>query len=75
MRLLRLDPGGVQKLLDEMEKDCSDIKKNALSLAWYMRGGISYEDALNMSMEERIHINELIESNLDITKKSQLPFF
>jgi hypothetical protein len=55
MRLLRLDPGGVQKLLDEMEKDCSDIKKNALSLAWYMRGGISYEDALNMSMDERSH--------------------
>ncbi len=75
MKLLRLDPQGVQKLLDEMEKDCTEIKKSALSLAWYMRGGVSYEDVLNMSVDERIHINELIENNLDVTKKSQLPFF
>ncbi len=51
------------------------IKKNAMSLAWYMRGGASYEDILNMSFDERIAINELVEHNLDITKKSQLPFF
>jgi hypothetical protein len=51
------------------------IKKNALSLAWYMRGGVSYEDVLNMSVDERISINELVENNLEITKKSQLPFF
>ncbi len=75
MKLLRLDPQGVQKLLDEMEKDCTEIKKSALSLAWYMRGGVSYEDVLNMSVDERIHINALIENNLDVTKKSQLPFF
>jgi hypothetical protein len=58
-----------------MDKECNDIKKNALSLTWYMRGGVSYEDVLNMSLEERKQINELIEHNLDITKKSQLPFF
>jgi hypothetical protein len=40
-----------------------------------MRGGASYEDILNMSTEERKHIASLIESNLEITKKSQLPFF
>ena len=44
-------------------------------MAWYMRGGLTYEDVLNMSVEERIAINELIEYNLDVTKKSQLPFF
>lgn len=75
MRLLRLGPEGVQKLLDQYEKECSAIKKNCLSLAWYMRGGVSYEDILNMSNEERDHIQKIVESNLDITKKSQLPFF
>jgi hypothetical protein len=44
-------------------------------MAWYMRGGASYEDILNMSSEERGKINEIIESNLETTKKSQLPFF
>ena len=58
-----------------MDKECADIKKSALSLTWYMRGGVSYEDILNMSHEERIMINKLIESNLETTKKTQLPFF
>jgi hypothetical protein len=40
-----------------------------------MRGGATYEDILNMSDAERKSINEIIESNLEITKQSQLPFF
>jgi hypothetical protein len=75
MKLLRLGPEGVQKLLDDMEKDCESIKKNALSLSWYMRGGASYEDVLNMSATERNAINELVEEHLETTKKSQMPFF
>jgi len=51
------------------------MKKNALSMAWYMRGGASYEDILNMSSAERQELSALIEYNLDMTKKSQLPFF
>jgi len=75
LRLLHLDHEGVQKLIDDMEKECSEIKKNALSLSWYMRGGVSYEDVLNMSYEERSHISKIIESNMETTKKSNLPFF
>jgi hypothetical protein len=44
-------------------------------MAWYMRGGASYEDIMNMSETERRAINDIIENNLEITKKSQLPFF
>lgn len=40
-----------------------------------MRGGVSYEDVLNMSTAERTEINNIIENNMEITKKSQLPFF
>ena len=58
-----------------MEKECSAIKKNALSCSWYMRGGVSYEDVLNMSREERDQIDEIIASNLETTKSSKLPFF
>ena len=58
-----------------MEKECTEIKKSALTLSWYMRGGASYEDVLNMSYDERKLANELIESNMETTKKTQLPFF
>ena len=40
-----------------------------------MRGAVSYEDVLNMSSEEREEINNLVEKNLETTKKSGLPFF
>lgn len=44
-------------------------------MAWHMRGGATYEDVLNMSSSEREHISKLIDNNLEVTKKSQLPFF
>ena len=44
-------------------------------MTWFMRGGISYVDALNLSVSERKIIGELIKDNLETTKKSGLPFF
>lgn len=73
--LLRLDSEGIKKLVDGYEKAVDDIKKNAMTLAWYMRGGVTYEDVLNMSATEREHLKELIDNNLEVTKKSGLPFF
>ena len=40
-----------------------------------MRGGLSYEAALNLRPEERNAVSELIKENLETTKKSGLPFF
>jgi hypothetical protein len=58
-----------------MDAECKDIKKNALKYSWYMRGGVSYEDVLNMSTQERETLTEIINENLETTKKTQLPFF
>jgi hypothetical protein len=58
-----------------MERDTKAIKKNAQRIAWYMRGGISYVDVLNMSPDEITSANEIIEENLETTKKTQMPFF
>ena len=40
-----------------------------------MRGGATYEDILNMSSEERKAISDIVENNLEVTKKTNLPFF
>jgi hypothetical protein len=58
-----------------MESETNAIKEHAIRMAWYMRGGVSYEDVLNMSSTERSAISKLIEENLDTTKKSGMPFF
>jgi hypothetical protein len=37
--------------------------------------GMSYQDALNLSYDERLIIGDIIKENLETTKKSGLPFF
>ena len=40
-----------------------------------MRGGLTYEEALNLSWTEREIVSDLVKENLETTKKSGLPFF
>lgn len=58
-----------------MDKETDDIRKEALKLAWYMRGGVTYDQALQLSVAERNTISTLIKENLETTKKTGLPFF
>lgn len=44
-------------------------------MSWYMRGGLSYDQALCLSTAERTLVNNIIKENLETTKKTQLPFF
>jgi hypothetical protein len=37
--------------------------------------GMNYQDALNLTYDERMIIGEIIKDNLETTKKSGLPFF
>jgi hypothetical protein len=58
-----------------MDKETVDIRQEALKVAWYMRGGVSYDQALQLSVSERSSISDLIKENLETTKKTGLPFF
>ena len=40
-----------------------------------MRGGLTYEEALNLNVEERKAIGEIIKDNMETTKKTGLPYF
>lgn len=44
-------------------------------MSWFMRGGLTYDQALCLNIQEREIINEIIKDNLETTKKSGLPFF
>jgi len=40
-----------------------------------MRGGVSIEEAYNLTIEDKEIISDIIKDNLETTKKSGLPFF
>ncbi len=44
-------------------------------MVWYMRGGLTYTEAMNLSHSEREIVSDIIKENLETTKKSGLPFF
>lgn len=58
-----------------MEEDTKQIRQEALKMSWYMRGGITYDQALQLSISERAIISEIVKDNMETTKKSGLPFF
>lgn len=60
---------------DQIWKEAMDIKYNAQKLSWYMRGGVDFNDIMNMSNEEINNLNKIINENMETTKKTKLPFF
>lgn len=58
-----------------MEQEANAIRADCLRLAWYMRGGITYDQVLQLSATERKLISELAKENIETTKKSKLPWF
>lgn len=72
---MSLDNDSIVKLLEQFEKDSKAVKKELFKMCWYMRGGLSYNEASMLSYEERKIINSIIEENLETTEKTKLPFF
>jgi hypothetical protein len=65
----------ITKFTESLTKEANEIRKDALELTWSMRGGIQYESLLKLSFKERKMINEISKSNLEIAKKSGMPYF
>lgn len=62
-------------MLEGYDKEVRALKNEALKMSWYMRGGLTYEDAMFLSQSEREMIGDIIKENMEITKKSGLNFF
>lgn len=75
MTLLPMTTDQMEKFTNGMVKQADEIDHNAIRMSWYMRGGISYQDIMNMSYKQTEMINAVIDSNLETTKKTKMPFF
>jgi len=64
----------VLRIADQMDREAKAIKKDVLKMCWYMRG-LSFSEGMNLSWDEREIVGEIIKENLEVTKKTNLPFF
>jgi len=63
------------QFLEAHDKDVKALKQEVLRMCWYMRGGLTYSEIMDMSGSEREIIAEIIKSNLETTKETKMPFF
>lgn len=58
-----------------MDQEIKAFRDEALRICWYMRGSISYDEAMLLTMQDRDVIKKIIKYNLETTKETKLPFF
>ena len=61
--------------LKNFESESTNLKLQIMKICWYMRGGMSWQEALNLSSDEREIVSQLVKENLETTKKTGQPFF
>jgi len=72
---LSLNNETIVELIQNFEKQTKALKSELLKMCWYMRGGLTYDQALLLGTEERELIGEIIKENLEVSKKTGQPFF
>jgi hypothetical protein len=72
---LTSNPDIISKIVEGYEKEVKSIKNDLLKMCWHMRGGLTYNEAVNLSSEERKNVGDIIKENMETTKKTGLPYF
>ena len=72
---MTLNQDEIVALVESYERQSRAIKDEILRLCWYMRGGITYNDAMLFGGDERKVISQIVKDNLETSKKSGMPFF
>lgn len=72
---MNLSNDDIVKLLEGYEKESKAYREESLRLCWYMRGGLTYDEAMMLTQDERDIIGKIIKDNMETTKKSGMPFF
>jgi hypothetical protein len=75
MRILPLSVGEILEEVKHLENEQKEAKSELLKICWYMRGGVTLEEAYTMSWEERQLVGDIVKDNIETTKKSGMPFF
>jgi len=61
--------------LKDFDSQVKNLKLEIMKICWFLRGGMSWNEALVLSPEERAIVSQLVKENMETTKKSGQPFF
>ena len=72
---MKLTSEEIEAYLESLDKESKAFRDEALRFTWWMRGGLSYDEAMQLSQTDREIINQIIKDNMETTKKSGMAFF
>jgi len=61
--------------LKDFDNEVKNLKLELFKVCWFLRGGVTWQEALNLSPGERTIVSQLVKENMETTKKSGQPFF
>lgn len=65
----------IAEYVESLEKESKALIKQIYTLAWHMRGGMTLDEAFQISFSDREIVMELIKEHMEVTKESHLPYF
>lgn len=74
MRLLSTsDPEDIGRIISRYHKETRALEKQIHEICWFMRGGVTRDEAWVLSHYERKSILKLIDDNIERVNKTKLP--
>ena len=72
---MTLSNAEILKKLEGMDQEAKTIKKRIFEMCWYMRGGITLNEMMQLGVSDMPIMTDVVEGNLETTKKTGMPFF
>ena len=70
-----MDNSDIVSYLKDFDNETKNLKLELMKICWFMRGGMAWQESLNLSPDERTIVSQLVKENMETTKKSGQPFF
>ena len=58
-------------MLEGYEKEVKRLKEHIAKLSWYMRGGVNYEQLMQMCLRDISSFTDVIDENMELSKKAK----
>jgi hypothetical protein len=60
-------------MLKKMDSEAEALRTEMFKIVWYMRGGVTIDQAHMLCQKDMKIIHDIIKENIDMTKKSGMP--
>ena len=61
------------EIIQDLGLQTKSLSNDLLKMIWFMRGSVSYSEAMNLTPHDRQCISKIIEDNIEITKATKMP--